>query len=187
MSEIAQLRTVWSGVAGSPYYTNVFIEPTIGSDLQTCANAWKSFLGDVDANCTTTLTWTLQNEVSIIESTTGQLVGADTITGGTGTGSASGDPLPRATQLLVQWKTNAIVNGRRRHGRSFIPGLIETLNVAPGVPSGTVTAATAAQAGGFITACDGAFIIYSPTHRSFSPVTAATVWDQWAQLRSRRD
>lgn len=187
MSELWQFHTEWVGVAGSPYATVIHIEPTIGSTPQQCADAWLDFLTAIDGAVSDDVTYTLLNEVTVIESTTGELVDVASITGGTVDGLNTNQILPRTTQMLVQWQTGAVVAGRRRRGRTFLPCFTEDQNIDPGVPSGTIVAGVAAAANAFVDACGGAFVIYSTAHRSFSPVTAASVWSEWASLRSRRD
>jgi hypothetical protein len=74
----------------------------------------------------------LDNNVSCVietagrefEDTTGVLTGSWTDpTVRTSTGSVAGEPVADATQVLIRWESNSIVNGRFIVGRTFIPGM----------------------------------------------------------------
>lgn len=134
--------------------------------------------------CSSELTVTIPSTGDIIDSTNGSLVGV--WNDGTDIaipGSISGDRMSLTTQLLVQLKTDAIVSGRRLHGRIFLPGMVRS-DGDDGVPGPTLTAYVA---GIWDTQLSGDFAVYSPTHHEWATVSSCTVWAQYATLRSRRD
>lgn len=179
-----RVTTVFSGVPGAPYYANHFF-----ADLDTAANvvsAIDGFWDSLSAIIANDLAWTVQGDVAIIDLATGEITGVDSVTGANGAGAATGSIIPLASQGLIQWFTNAYLGGRRIRGRTFVPCL-----TAPAVLDGEVTAAaqtSMANAGDALIAHPTTNLgIYSRTHHAFAPVTDAVAWNQFAQLRSRRD
>lgn len=107
----------------------------------------------------------------------------------TGLGTAVGEPVPNASQVLLQWRTEAIVSGRRLRGRTFIPGLT-SLAVVSGHLGSTALADFTDAAEQFVEDCAGQFVVW---HRpvggaggSVAPVTTASVWNELAVQRGRR-
>ena len=92
--------------------------------------------------------------------------------------------------LRIEWRTSAIVNGRRLRGRTFIVPLPTSVYES----NGTILAATLAT---FATAANayrdaGVFSqsqpsIYSRTHGVQADITSVIVPDEVSILRSRRD
>lgn len=187
MSGIREFRVRWDGVAGAPYWST-FRQTAVGTlSAQAFGNEVLAFLGDVAGNMTNAIAATLLNDVPVIESTTGQLIGAETIDGDEVIGSQTGEALPRTTQGLVQWFTGQVIAGRRLRGRMFLPGFTETQNAPGGVPASALVVGMNTAITDFITAVSPDFVIYSRTHFSGASVTSGTLWTEWASLRSRRD
>lgn len=187
MADLYEVHTTWTGVAGSPYYTThrgLLTGPVTPSQF---ATAWLAFLETMKGAMDDNLVAVVEPEVTIIDSTTGQLVGVTTIAGGTKSMTGSGDVLPPQTQALVQVATPNIVNGRRLRGRFFLPGMMEANNAVDGKPSAALTSAIGSALATFVTAVSGGWVIYSPTNHVYAVVSGAQAWNQWAVLRSRRD
>jgi len=182
-----ELQTVWTGVAGSPYYTT--LRAFSGNDLtaEAFSDAWDTCLTARNVDFPTALTANIQAELRLIDSVTGTLVGTEATTGNTVTGASSGDSLPRASQGLIRWSTPAIVAGRRLRGRTFLPCIIESFNTAGGKVDASLVAAWREVLDEFITDCQGELCVWSPTHGSVANVSGADLWDEWAVMRSRRD
>lgn len=187
MAQLFEVHSTWLGVAGAPYYTTLRGLVTGPVDPEEFADAWTSFLVTIQGAIADAITIVVEPEVTVIESTTGELVGVLTIDGDTIAPTGGGDMLPPATQALVQLTTPAIISGRRLRGRIFLGGMLEANNAVDGTPSGALTGSFDAALATFVDAVASTFVVYSPTHRAYSTVTAAHVWGQWAQLRSRRD
>lgn len=100
-------------------------------------------------------------------------------------GGSSGDPLPPATQGLIEWTTGAVVGRRILRGRTFLPGMTEQYSTS-GIPTAEFKGFINTAIGNFGAAADG-FAIWSPTHDTFKTVTEGHCWAEWAVLRSRRD
>lgn len=187
MATLMELRTVWVGVAGSPYYTT--LRAFHGNDLtpEAFSDAWDACLTARAVDFPSFISATIESELRLIDSVTGDLTGTEVTTGNTFAGSSSGDPLPRASQALIRWSTPAIVAGRRLRGRTFLPCIIESFNTVNGKPDASLLSAWATNLSTFISACQGELCIWSPTHGSVANVTGGVLWDEWAVMRSRRD
>jgi hypothetical protein len=129
-------------------------------------------------------TITLEPDVPIIDSATGGIVGFETISETHQyVGNGTAEPLPPATQLLIEWQTGQVVGGRRLRGRTFIGCLTEdhSTNGVPasgfaGIVSGAATTLSAES-----------MQVYSATHHETHGISSVNVWSQFAVLRSRRD
>jgi len=189
MAILGRVRTVWTGVAGSPYYTNLyFLTDSGGGDLQTAVDAWTAFLDANDTNFTADLSLAVEPDVPLIDSTTGLLVGNATVAPSTVTPAGGGEKLPLFTQALVKTTTAIIANGRRVRGRIFLPGMQETNNTTDGVPSGALVAGINSSFATFLAAAEPATLqVFSRTHFVTGAVNDGSMWTQWSVLRSRRD
>jgi hypothetical protein len=201
MVALARVRTVFSGVAGSPYYNNLYfsgVATTADADavIDNVAGAWGTLASVMNIG----LIGEVEAEVPLIEDTTGVI--SDVLTGSAEVIDPTGptDPIPPSSQGLVRLLTSTFVRGRRLRGRIFVPGLLEA-NSASGRPDANAIAFLQAFGDALITPNTFPLRIWSrpvpadpeatpPTPAlpgSSGPVTSITVWDQWAVLRSRRD
>lgn len=189
MASLGRIRTVWTNVAGSPYYTNQwFLTDGTGTGMQSSCDAWTDYLNAVVDNMNGAMVCTVEADVPIIDSTTGTLTGNTTIAPEAVSLGGSADILPPTVQGLIRWKTGLVVAGRRLRGRTFLPGFLESLNQSNGTPSGTLVAAVNALTSTYISGTGAApLVVYGPTHHAFSEVDSGDMWTQWASLRSRRD
>jgi hypothetical protein len=188
MAILGRLRTVWAGVAGSPYYTNIHFSTDIaGTGAQVFCDAWTDFLVAHQTNFLDAMTCVVDNDVPLISDVTGELVGAANVFPDAVNPSGGGEALPLFTQGLISLETGAVVAGRRLRGRIFLPGMQETNSTSAGVPSGTLVAAINSSFESFLGADGAAMVVYSPTHHTAFSVVTGTMWNQWAILRSRRD
>jgi len=135
-------------------------------------------------------TWTVGTSGDIVDDVTGTLTGAwSEATARTGTGSVSGQPVQNTSQILLQWHTGIIVNGRRLRGRTYIPGASSGASDAGQVAAATVADFVAAQAT-FISDCATQFAVW---HRpingaggSSQSVLTGSCWNEFAVQRRRR-
>lgn len=187
MASLGLLRTVWTGVAGAPYYSTMAIVADDPGNITTCRAAWLAFLGDQASNIDARLTANLDVDVPIIDSLTGALIDSETIAAGGVAMTGAGDILPSTTQALCRLRTGFVVAGRRLRGRLFLPGQTEANNTSAGLPSSGLRADVDAALAVLVGATAGDWVIYSRTHRAYASVNEATMWPEWAVLRSRRD
>lgn len=151
--------------------------------------ALSTFLGAVDGSCDNSWSWTIRNTGRELDDASGTLTGAwSTGISYTGVGNNATEPVADATQLLYQWHTGAIVNGRFVRGRTFIPGLTSSIMVNGNVNPGNVTSF---ETLGTTFVNDSA--LFGIWHRpisgsggSFHNATSCSVWAELAVLRRRR-
>ena len=182
-----RVRSVLTGVAGAPYYTNHYFDAGgLGGQEQDAVDAVGDFWNAFDTSLDNALQINTDPEVPTINAVTGAITSSVATTPFFNQFASTGEALPPATQLLIRWTTPTFVSGRRLRGRTFIPGCTEDSNTSTGTPaagfSTPVNAAVAALTGGAVALC-----IWSRTHGVAIPVSSGTYWSQWAILRSRRD
>lgn len=197
MTVMSRVRTVWTGVAGTPWYTNCYFSSPGGSTAPTASVAamhafWFAIKGAIQP----TVTWTVSGEVAQIENTTGELVGIINVPSLTNVGTSADEALPWQTQALVQLNTNDFVHSRRVRGRIFVPALGEANNTG-GVPSSGLRASLDTAAEALIADANCILEVWSrpwagdesnPARAGSSHVVqSADVSTKWSVLRSRRD
>lgn len=184
---LIRTKTVWTGSAGAPYYTENYWQGDADvAHANDAILALNAFFFTLAGYVTNTLSYTIDGDVDVIDISTGQITSVLAGTPVTFTGSASGEKLPPFTQGLLRMTTGLYLAGRQVRGRMFLPGMVETSNTAAGVPLTAMV--TAIDAAGVTLAADSAgFSVYSRTRHAAATVTGATMWTQWASLRSRRD
>lgn len=188
MATMNRVRTVWTGVAGAPWYSNMyFTDDTLSTTAQDAVNAVGTFWSAISGNIVNTVAYTVQGAVARIDDATGTLLGAWAVTPVTGAGTAAVDQLPRQVQGLVRWETGRVVSGRFLRGRTFIPGLGETLNNAGGIPAPAVVTLFGTAGAALIADSGNELLVWSRAHGVSEPAVSATGWSQWATLRTRRD
>jgi hypothetical protein len=124
---MARVKMRWSGFNGGPGYSIFHFRDFSGSgsvDLAAVNGALtktQAFANAIKGLVAHTVTFQVENDVEVIEDTTGQLQNVITgtaqaavvSTGATGTYSA-------ATGAVVTWRTGGVRNGRRVRGRTFL-------------------------------------------------------------------
>ena len=187
----------WSGFSGAPGYTNFHFE---GSDTPTqtqldeTAAKVRTFFQAFVTYLPTPLTITYPSEIEQFQTENGVLsqtwpIAPPANTVGTGVGQYSS-----AAGACINWTTNTIVNGRRIRGRTFmVPLLPANAFQSDGTLAVAAVVAFNSAATGFRNNETGLpFVIW---HRpslggvdgDAGPVTASSVSDMTAVLRSRRD
>jgi hypothetical protein len=187
MASIGAVRTVWSGVGGSPFYSTIRYLVGGSATGQEVVDEWETVLDSASPAFDNALVAVIDPEITIIESTTGTLTGTLAVTGATVSMDGSGDAIPPANQLLVQLSTPNIVAGRRLRGRLFLPGMLEANSDVNGAPTSGLRSDIDALFATMVTNLADSWCIYSPTHRVYATVNGASCWNKFAVLRSRRD
>jgi len=185
VANISRFRTVFTGVAGTPWYSNMYFEGGTpeGAAYGPMVN---SFWVAISSAIRNSVSWSVEPTYVVIESGTGAIQDIGDWEGAVGAGGSGVEALPWATQGLIHWHTSVYVSGRELRGRTFVPGLAEGAN-AEGVVSGAVQDQMQAAADGLIDDSSHAFTIYSPTHHVEHVVQSGAASGQFAVLRSRRD
>lgn len=183
-----RVRTVFGGVQGTPWYSNLYFRGTEDTDAIEAHAAVDDFWTALATVICTPVTWTIEGEVAVLDTVTGQPVATHQVPPETGAGSASGVArVPTALQILVRLGTGVFLNGRRVRGRIFIPGSGEG-NWENGLltPS-TVTAVNSAVGLLLNNTPTNEFVVWSRRNGQMHNVISREVWTSGAVLRSRRD
>lgn len=156
-------------------------EPEVQGALDAALAFWDDLKGVVRQS----MIATVESEVADINPASGEIENAYVGVGGTVQGTDAGDTLPTATQGLLRLTTGQYVGGRQIRGRLFLPGPTETSSTG-GVPVPTYLNTALAAGLGLVN--DGAtqLVCWSRKNGAAFPVTSASIWQQWAVLRSRR-
>lgn len=197
---IARIRTVFLGVAGTPWYSNIHFADDGGTPVgQAGIDAVDALWTAMASNIANNITWTVLGEVAQINEADGKLTGVTNGVANSGAGTSAGDMLPFTTQLLGRQFTNSFVNGRRLRGRIFLPGCTEDANTDGAPIAGIVTNFTAAM--NALKTSMPNWVVWArpfegdPTATppkparvgSYSLVATVATSPTWASLRSRRD
>lgn len=191
-----RVTTQFTGLTGAPYL-NVFNFPGSGSsDAAAAAVAASNFWQGIADKLSTALSWTRSGEVEEFDPANGQVSALHSTDPVNGVGTQAGERMPFAIQGLVRWRTGVFVDGREVRGRTFIPGLTQDMNdngtLLPAVQSDIAAdAGTLAALLGVwsrpIEPDPDADPPIAGRPGQIIPVSASSVWNQFAILRSRRD
>lgn len=174
------------GGSGGPQLSTMYFLDTGILTAQDAATAVRDFWGTCVTVMHTSYTVNVESEVLVIDSTTGKPTSAVGTTNAPLAGLESGDPLPWATQGLIEWATGVYINGRQVRGRTFIPGPVETENTG-GTPIAPYRTALNLAASNLVGDVLSDFQIYSRKHKVPEQVSHGAAWAKWAVLTSRRD
>jgi len=182
---INRVRVLWQNFPGAPGYTNHYV-----GSLVTAQTAIRTFYLAINNIVPTGLTLQVPSSGDQISEATGQITGtwsgaAQAVVTGLGSGNYSG-----ASGAIVNWKTSALVAGRRVQGRSFIVPIVATsLDTQGSLSSATITTIQNA-ANQLITDLAGELKIWSRPRDTIAgtaaTVISAQVPDLAAVLRTRR-
>lgn len=198
---LVRVQTIWTGVAGTPYYTNLYaIGPVATNNGNDLAVAWRAALTSLSALLANGLVATIDPEILEFDETTGNVTGAGNTVVTPVTMSGAGEQLPHSNQALIRWTTNGIVHNRRVKGRTFIPGAVETQNSATGTPTGTLNGPLQSAIDAMLVTMSGRMRVWSQPFvadpaKPNNPSRPGSAWaivsgsvaPYWAVLRSRRD
>lgn len=185
-----------TGVAGSPYYTNLYFNGGI-SEAAGARTRVVNFVNALVPVQRTDLSTAVEQEVLEIDPATGDTIAIASVGGGAPvSGTSASAPLPPATQGLIRLQTNTLRLNRRVQGRTFVPGLT-TVSSLDGRPTntliGALNAAATALTSGVIT---DRVVVWARPRPLVGPVglpgqaanvVATSTWAEFAVMRSRRD
>ena len=192
MATVARVRSIWSGpaITGGGVTDHYFFGSA--GDEQGMVDAVHDFWDDMKTGILSPNAVNVSPDVFNINDSDGALVSIVSVgtPPATVTGAGTGDPLPPATQGLLQWRTAGIVNNRVVRGRTFIPAQGEG-GSASGAPDSGLIALYQTAANNLIALVTPQLQVWhrplNGTGGSSHAVTSASVWQKWAVLRSRRD
>jgi hypothetical protein len=186
MATLYRVRTAIAGGSGASQLSTMYFGDVSPNTAQNAANAVHKFWDDLKGAISNAYTFQVEEDVYKIDEGTGQPVASYATSTSLVTGTPSGDPLPWATQGLCRWSTGVFIAGRQIAGRTFIPGMLESTNVA-GVPDSVIKGAINTAASNLISDTLSEFRIYSRKNGVSEIVSGGAAWSKWAILTSRRD
>lgn len=188
MANLRRVRSVATGVAGTPWYTNLYFTQ-VGGTTQAHIDAVRDFWTNLAGSIRNVITITVEGDCSVVDDATGQVVGIDSATARTVVGGSATALLPIATQGLINTFTSTFVGGRQLRGKIYVPGLITTTSDALGAPTSTVKTLLLTQGALLVTntSTPGPLRVWSKKNGTSAVVNAVTTPSKFAVLRSRRD
>jgi len=184
VSTLKRINVLYTGLPGLPG-TNTFYGHEDGVSTHDQVAAVLAFYTSLATTLRSGLHIAVDSVVEHVDSTNGQVTGVeDTGAGGTVSCSNSGAELPWGSSILVRWRTGVFNAGRELRGRSFIPGATQD-DTSAGFPSTALIAAVQGPADTLVGAANLA--VFSRTHFTWASVNLASVWSEYALMRSRRD
>jgi len=152
-------------------------------------DALSDFLNTIKSQLEDSTSFTIETAGRELDDATGALTGVwSEATSYTGVGVVSGQVVADATQGLMQWRTDHIVNGRFLQGRTFIPGLSAS-HLSNGNLSSTAITAWTGAGQALIDAAVQFGVWHRPVLGSggvFWAADTAACWGELAVLRRRR-
>nr|CRY94864.1 hypothetical protein [uncultured prokaryote] len=161
----------------------------LGDDDQTAADAAASaantFLEAIDGLYRNSVTAAVDPEVFVVNVGTGHVEGTFSVSSFAQAGDSSDAMVPNAAMALIRWRTGVFTSGRELRGRTFIPGLTDTAVDATGNLATAAAGTLQSAADTLVSTSD--FAVWGSTTAQAATVTSASVWSEFAVLRSRRD
>jgi hypothetical protein len=185
MANLYRVQTVFTGVAGSPYYNTLYFAAGFGT-ATAAVTAAAGFWGTLDGQMADDITWDIPGDVEVIDDATGNIVNVENTTPQNGSGSLTAALLPPSSQGLIRWRTGTFVGGREIRGKTFVPGLTVSASTDGQVSTAMITAMenTATALVGSPTA---QLVVWSKKNGQSATVVSSSAWSEFAVLRSRRD
>lgn len=192
--DMHRVTAVWSGFPGGPGYSNFFFASGGGliSDAQSSVDRVKDAFGELLTSLADGVSISLENEVAVVNSDTGEVSDYIDVDGGFAAAGSSGGGYPGPVGAVVNWRTGDVRFGRRIRGRTFLVPLSGNAYD----DDGTLSNSARGQVQDFAAVMtsfdfDSEFGVWSrPRDGSggvFASVTGYNVPDLAAVLRSRRD
>lgn len=188
MVTLARVRTVFTGVAGTPWYSNLYFHTdatTPDVQIDQVRDFWTALVSFIDNGVTATV----EGDVSLLESTTGAITGISSGTALLVVGTATQQAMPPATQGVLHEFTSIFVGGRQLRGKTFLPGLTINAADANGAPVAAFKTAVLGAGNALITAANatGNWQVWSKHNLVSSDIVSISTPSKFGVLRSRRD
>jgi hypothetical protein len=182
-----RVTTRFTGVQGTPWYSNQYFIGSTQEQAVAAQDAVFEFWSDLAGHMPTAVTGEVQPEVDLVDPATGNVTQTFVVPQ-QNVDFAGGAALPWAVQGLVRLRTGDFIAGREVRGRIYIPAPTAENN-SNGVPSASYVTLLQTAATALLSAATagGGLCVYSRTHNSFHEVSTVSAWNQFAELRTRRD
>lgn len=188
MATIRRVRSVVTGVPGTPWYTNTY-HSFVGGAGQGCVDAvrdwWTAWAASMDNNNSVLV----EGDTALLDDVTGNITGIDSVLPRTVALTGATQALPQANQLVMNLFTSTFIGGRQLRGRIFIPGMLSSAADTQGLVTGAIRTAVVTHGTALITNTSGPgpLRIWSRKNGTSSVVNAVSSPTIFGVLRSRRD
>lgn len=182
-----EIPVVWSGTPGAPYYSRFCLDGDDPDTMQDYVDAIAAFLESLTSYWPPALSWTIGGDCPVISITTGETVNMISTTVAGDNGTATDDQLPQMVQILTTLRTGEYVAGRGLRGRFYLPAPTEVYSDDGRFVSGSLAdlnsklSSLRSGSGAF----NGAWLVFSKTHKVAAYVTNAQASEVFGTLRSR--
>lgn len=180
-----RITTEWQGVQGAPYYSNMFFDGVTEAEASAAATAAGVFWTAIADRIYTNLSGEVLGDHAVVDPASGQTTQVYSGTPIAINCTDASPQMPPTVQGLIRWRSGVFVAGREVRGRTFVPVPSEASNTTGGLPEAVYTADLQAAADALVSG--STLLCWSRVHGQTAAVSGASVWGQWATLRSRRD
>lgn len=184
-----RVRTIGTGVAGTPWYINQYFDGDLAG-APSAANAVHGFFDGLKGSIYQAVSFQVQADVVEVDPATGKSTDAVSVTVSAVQATNTSNMVPAANNMLLRLGTAGFTRGRRIEGKLYIPGLVVPNLQADGTLTASAVTSFANQAkAAFLPASPGAqpaLVVWSRVGKNTHPVTAITTWNEMAILKSRR-
>lgn len=189
-----QILTDWTTPSGGGKVTVMYF--SAAGDINDQRIAVDNLFKDIGVGLDDSVSYQVRQEGVVLNDVDGALLDSWVDNFATGSsGDGTGQVVADATQVLIRWSTDTVVNGRFLKGRTFVPGLGNG-NEANGNLATAAVATFQGVVDDFI-AADVGFGVWSRPVRDpethalvrdglWLPATGGSVWSELAVLRRRR-
>lgn len=179
--------SVWTGKAGSPWYSTLYFDGTGSVDAQAAVDQVDDLLDAIKGNQVAGVSGSIEPFVASVNPATGAVTGGYVVTpAAPHVSTAVGDMLPRAAQLQVTLKTGVYAGGREIKGKMYLPGFLSAYSDISGRVDDALRAAYVAVFDTLLSAGPD-LVVWSRKNGVAYPVSAGAPNSEFAVLRSRRD
>lgn len=202
--DIIRITARWTGFPGAPGYSNFHFSTNAGffdggllgdeaeAAAQSAANRVRNAFIGINSLTPSAVSIKFEAEAPVIDSDSGEILGAIPISLEDLTPSGNSDGFSGATGAVVNWRTNDYRFGRRIRGRTFIVPLAGTQYESDGTLNSSALSTLRGFGSDIVSGGDDPqFGVWSRPRNGaggvFASVVSSSVPDLAAVLRSRRD
>lgn len=183
---VLRYRVTHTGIAGTPYLSTFHADSTVttASALRDGVQAFWASTADRRVSDLISLG---EAQVDELDPGTGALIGSSAVASFNVPATGSGSAAPAATQGLLRIGTNTILGGRRIEGKLFLPGVRQNDVTGLGLVLLAYRTAYENAAADLRSATGNGWCVWTRANGGTVTTSQASVWEQFAVLRSRRD
>lgn len=191
---VLEYRVGWNAAGTNPgvsvFHGRITGGVTAGNAAQSHADRIRKFFDDVKTLCAGNQAWSFPGEVLELNTSTGQLEDVHTVTPPAAVASTGSGVYSAPAGVRCEWRTDAIVNGRRLRGRTFLVPTTTSAMDSNGTIAATALVTLASACANFFSTTffsNAQPCVWSRTHGIQADITSAFLPDEISVMRSRRE